>query len=83
MKTEKHMRWCFYFAVFSNLCFADWENSTIEGLKLLETYNSELNDQLESVFFYCIKYLQMGASVDSCSGSSAFTARVYSLQENL
>lgn len=53
---------------------------------MLETYgedeSSELIDQLEPVV-YCIKYLQVGACDDSCSGSSAFTAKAHSLQKNL
>lgn len=38
LRIEEHMRCCFYFAAFSSWCFADWENSIIEDLKLLETY---------------------------------------------
>lgn len=44
--------------------------------------SSELIDQLEPVV-YCIKYLQVGACDDSCTGSSAFAAKAHSLQKNL
>lgn len=44
--------------------------------------SSELIDQLEPVV-YCIKYLQVGACDDSCSGSSVFAAKAHSLQKNL
>lgn len=82
LRPEKHMRWCFYFAAFSSWCFADWENS-LNYLRLMgKDESGELIDQLEPVV-YCIKYLQVGASDDSCSGSSAFAAKAHSLQKNL